>query len=124
MEVRNLLRKRQLKRQSRRLRVRKKIQGTQVRPRLTVTRTNRYLYAQLIDDETGRTLVSASSLEPQLKIQGSGKTVEVARFLGKVLGERARSRGIKIAVFDRSWHKFHGRIKAFVEGAREAGLKI
>jgi len=124
MDTANLLRKREKKRIARRLRVRAKIIGTPDRPRLTLARTNRYLYAQLIDDQTGRTLVSASSREPQLKIQGSGKTVEVARLLGKVLAERARARGIEQAVFDRGWHKFHGRIRAFVEGAREAGLKI
>lgn len=124
MDIRNLIRERDRKRRARHLRVRQRISGTPERPRLQIFRSNRYIYAQLIDDEHGRTLASASSLEPGLRIQGSGKTIEVARQVGKVLGERARARGITSAVFDRGRYKFHGRIRAFVEGVREAGLKI
>ena len=103
-------------------RVRKKVKGTAERPRLAVFRSNKHLSLQVIDDITGRTLVSASTTEPELKGNGSGATVEAASRLGTVLAERAKVAGISQVVFDRGGYKYHGRVKALAEAAREAGL--
>lgn len=107
------------KRTSRAKRTRAKIMGTALRPRLAVSRSNRGLYLQLIDDEKGRTLVSASVKE--LKTQKATKT-EQALSLGEHLARKAVEAGIKKAVFDRRSHKYHGRVKAVAEGARGGGL--
>ena len=105
------------------LRVRKKISGTPARPRLCVFRSNSNIYAQIIDDSTGTTLVSASTLEKDLKTGLSyGGNVEGAKAVGKLVAERAEAKGINAVVFDRGGYIFHGRVAALAEAAREAGL--
>lgn len=107
--------------QRRRKRVRAKISGTKARPRLAVFRSLRHLTAQLIDDVSGQTLVSARDAD----VKGKGKRKgEIAREVGKLLAERARGEEISEAVFDRRGRAYHGRIRAFAEGAREEGLKF
>jgi large subunit ribosomal protein L18 len=105
--------------------VRKKVFGVAELPRLTVSRSNKNIAAQLIDDVNGVTLVQAGSLNKDLRedISGGGN-IEAARRVGQVLAQRAVVHGIKRAVFDRNGYKFHGRIKALADAAREAGLKI
>jgi large subunit ribosomal protein L18 len=112
--------KRRTARAARRARVRKKIRGTDARPRLSVFRSNKYLYAQVISDETGRTLVAASTL----KSGGAGVTVEKAKRLGSEIAEKCKALGVAHVVFDRAGYRYHGRIKALAEAAREAGLRI
>jgi len=103
--------------------VRKKVFGTQSRPRLSVFKSNRHIYAQIIDDETGRTLTAASTLSPEFKGSLVDRTkTEVARKVGQLLAEKARAASIERVVFDRGGYKFHGRVKALAEGAREGGL--
>jgi large subunit ribosomal protein L18 len=104
-------------------RVRKKIRGTPERPRLSVFRSTRHIYAQVIDDADGRTLAAASTTEPGLR-SGGGSTVDVAKSVGKLVGERAKAAGISSVVFDRGGFKFHGRVAGLAEGAREAGLEL
>lgn len=112
-------------RRRRQLRVRRKIHGTSERPRLSVYRSLRHMYAQLIDDEAGVTLVAASTLEPALR-GGEGGTgnVDAAREVGRTLGQRALEKGIVRVVFDRGGNQYHGRVRAVAEGAREAGLQF
>jgi large subunit ribosomal protein L18 len=105
-------------------RVRKKIHGTAARPRLAVYRSNKHLNLQVIDDETGRTLVSATTNEPAIKGEGAGGTVEAATRLGTLIAERAKAAGIETVVFDRGGFLYHGRVKALAEGAREGGLSF
>ena len=112
-------------------RVRAKIAGTAERPRLAVYRSNRHIYAQLVDDDAARTLVSASDREvegegvDQGKRQGQGKgKTAPAKAVGELLAERAKSAGIERVVFDRGGRLFHGRVAALAEGAREKGLRI
>ena len=109
------------KRIARAKRTRAKITGTAMRPRLAVSRSNRGFYLQLIDDEKGHTLVSASVKE--LKKEKATKTEEAA-LVGQLLAKKAIDSGIKEAVFDRRFYKYHGRVKAAAEGARNAGLKV
>jgi large subunit ribosomal protein L18 len=106
-------------------RVRKKVRGTPERPRLCVFRSLSQLYAQMIDDTTGRTLAGASSIDKEARkqMQGGGN-VAAAKILGKLVAERAREKGITKVVFDRGGYKYHGRVKALAEAAREAGLKF
>ena len=105
------------------VRVRKKISGTSACPRLCVFRSNTHMYAQVIDDTTGRTLVSASTLDKDIKSAlSSGATREGAGAVGKLLAERALKAGIKEVVFDRSGYIYHGRVATLAEAAREAGL--
>lgn len=111
---RNFLRKK------RKVRIRKKIKGTSERPRMVVFRSNRYIYIQLIDDTTGNTLTSYSSL----KFDGLPLNCETAQKVGKELAKRALEKGIQKVVFDRNGYIFHGRVKAVAEGAREVGLKF
>ena len=107
----------------RHLRIRKKIQGTAQRPRLSVYRSLSHIYAQVIDDDAGHTLAAASDLESKTKGRKNGKPkAEVAKLVGELVGQRAREQGITQVVFDRGGYQFHGRIKALAEGAREAGL--
>jgi len=101
-------------------RVRSVIRGTAARPRLSVFRSNRFTYAQLIDDGAGRTLASSSTRA----LKAKGKKSEIAVALGKAIAEAAKQSGITRAVLDRGPYRYHGRVKAVVEGAREAGLKI
>lgn len=112
-------------RRRRQLRVRRKIHGTSERPRLSVYRSLRHMYAQLIDDDAGVTLVAASTLEPALRgREGGTGNVEAAREVGRILGQRALEKGIVRVVFDRGGNKYHGRVRAVAEGAREAGLQF
>jgi len=111
----------QLGRARRHRRVRKKISGTSDRPRLAVFRSNRHIYAQLIDDREGRTLTSASSMEKELNLAGKGKS-EAAKEVGNVLAKRAREKGVEKVVFERGGNLYHGRVKALADGAREGGL--
>ncbi|MDY7076830.1 MAG: 50S ribosomal protein L18 [Chloroflexota bacterium] len=106
-------------------RVRKHVVGTPERPRLNVFRSLRHIYAQVIDDSQGHTLVSASTLDPEIgaQVQGLEKT-EQARVVGKVLAERALNQGVKQVVFDRGGYKYHGRVKALADAAREGGLEF
>jgi len=108
------------KRQKIKRRVRRNIFGTAERPRLSVYRSNKEIYAQLIDDTTGETLVSTSSIE---KAEGSTKT-ERSASVGKFIAEKAKEKGIETVVFDRNGFVYHGRIKALADGAREGGLKF
>lgn len=112
-----------VKLKKRHLRIRKRVSGTSTRPRLCVFRSLRYIYAQLLDDTTGRTLFSASSLDSQIKAQAGSKSEE-AKLVGESLGKQALDKGIEQVVFDRGGFKYHGRIKALADAAREAGLKF
>ena len=103
-------------------RVRKNVYGTAARPRLAVFRSNRYIYAQVIDDDAGRTLAAASSQEK--KLRDKNLTVETAAEVGKVLATRAGEAGIETVVFDRGGFPYHGRVKALADAARESGLKF
>lgn len=103
-------------------RIRKKIRGTAVRPRLSVFRSNRAIYCQLIDDVAGHTLVAASSQEAGVGTEGN-KT-DQAKKVGKLLAERAQAANVETVVFDRGGYLYHGRVKALAEGAREGGLKF
>jgi large subunit ribosomal protein L18 len=106
-------------------RVRKKIYGTADRPRLNVFRSLNHIYVQIIDDEKGHTLVSASSLDPEIKNNVSDKTKkEVARMVGELAARRAQEKGIKKVVFDRGGYVYHGRVQEVAAGAREAGLEF
>ncbi len=112
-------------RQRRHLRVRKKISGTAERPRLSVFRSAKHIYAQLIDDDRGVTLVSASTLDKELAGQiKNGGNVEAARKVGELLAKRAVAKGVVKVVFDRGGYLYHGRIRALAEAAREAGLEF
>jgi len=112
-----------VRRERRKKRVRKHIYGTAQMPRLSVFRSLKHIYAQLIDDDRGQTLVEASSRSPELRgTYGGNKTG--AASVGKLLGERATAKGISQAAFDRNGYRFHGRIKALADAAREAGLRI
>jgi large subunit ribosomal protein L18 len=104
-------------------RVRKRVTGTSGRPRLAVFRSNRHIYAQVIDDTTGRTLAAASTAEPELR-SGSTATVDAAKAVGQLLGERAKAAGISRVVFDRGGFRYHGRVAALCDGARAAGLEV
>jgi large subunit ribosomal protein L18 len=107
----------------RHLRVRKKISGSAARPRLVVTRSARHMFAQLVDDTVGGTLVSASTLEASIRDSGGDKTAK-AKAVGELLAERAASAGITAAVFDRGGHSYHGRVAALADSAREGGLAL
>ncbi len=107
------------KRLKRRRRVRAKITGSAERPRISVFRSNRGVFAQLIDDESGRTLAAVNWTESDLK---SLKRMEQAKKAGELLAERAKAAGVETAVFDRGGYQYHGRVKALAEGAREGGL--
>jgi large subunit ribosomal protein L18 len=109
------------RRLKRRRRVRAKVSGTAERPRVSVRRTNRGIFAQVIDDLAGHTLASVQWTEPELK---DLKATEQATAAGKILAERAKKAGIEVAVFDRGGYKYHGRVAAFAEGIREGGLQL
>lgn len=118
-EDRNLARKR------RHLRVRKRINGTQARPRLNVYRSNKHIYAQVIDDVTGNTLVSASTVDKELSEQvKNGGNVDAARKVGELVAKRAIEKGVSEVVFDRGGYLYHGRVQALADAAREAGLQF
>jgi len=110
---------------SRKRRVRLRILGTSLRPRLSVFRSNAHIYAQIIDDSVGRTLVAASSCDPEFKTKlKSGGNVDAAKVVGEVLAERARAIPIELVVFDRGGRLYHGRVKALADAARAGGLKF
>jgi large subunit ribosomal protein L18 len=105
-------------------RVRKKIHGTAARPRLAVFRSNKHLSLQLVDDDAGRTVASASTGEADLRGQGTGATVEAAGRVGTLIAERAKAAGVTQVVFDRGGFLYHGRVAAVAAAAREAGLEF
>ncbi|MFP3882654.1 MAG: 50S ribosomal protein L18 [Actinomycetota bacterium] len=109
-------------RKRRRDRVRRKLRGTSERPRLTVYRSNKYIYAQVIDDTEGVTLAAASSQEPDLR--ADRLNVETAAKVGAIVADRAKDAGVSTVVFDRGSYKYHGRLKALADAAREAGLEF
>ena len=108
-------------RSRRHLRVRKKVSGTPARPRLVVNRSTRHLFVQVVDDTTGTTLAWASTMEADLRAESGDKTAK-ARKVGELVGERAKAAGIEAVVFDRGGNKYHGRVAALADGARDAGL--
>jgi large subunit ribosomal protein L18 len=110
-------------RQRRHLRLRKKITGTAVRPRLVVTRSSRHMVAQVVDDTVGKTVASASTLEADLRAFDGDKTAK-ARKVGELVAERAKAVGVDTVVFDRGGNKYHGRVAAVADGAREGGLAL
>jgi large subunit ribosomal protein L18 len=107
----------------RHLRVRKKVSGSTARPRLVVTRSARHIFVQIVDDTVGRTLASASTLDPTIRTADGDKTAK-AKLVGALLAERAKSAGITAVVFDRGGYKYHGRVAAIADSAREAGLTL
>jgi len=113
-------------RQTRQLRVRKSVHGTLERPRLNVFRSNLNIYAQVIDDTVGKTLVSASTLDPELKsrLEGTGGNIDAAKLVGELVGKRALAAGVTQVVFDRAGYLYHGRVAALADAAREAGLQF
>lgn len=116
---------RNVARKIRHLRVRKNIYGTAERPRLNVFRSEKHIYAQVINDDLGTTLVAASSLDPELKGQiKNGGNVEAAKLVGQLVAKKALAKGIKEVVFDRGGYIYHGRVKALADAAREAGLSF
>lgn len=124
IKARKLRKSRQLQRKRRHARIRKKVHGTSGKPRLAVYRSLRNIEGQLIDDDARHTLVGLSTLAPDLReapSNASGK-IGAARSAGRLLAERAVERGISTVVFDRGGYRYHGRVKAFAEGAREGGL--
>ena len=110
-------------RQRRHVRLRKKVSGSAARPRLVVTRSARHITAQVVDDGIGQTLVSASTLEADLRGSNDDKTAK-ARKVGELIAERAKAAGLDAVVFDRGGNKYHGRVAAIAEGAREGGLSL
>jgi len=109
----------------RHLRVRRKVEGTPERPRLSVYRSSKHIYAQLIDDLAGKTLATASTLSPEVRegLKGTGNCAAAAK-VGTLIAEKAKAAGIALACFDRGGRKYHGRIKALAEAARKGGLKF
>ena len=107
----------------RHLRLRKKVTGTTVRPRLVVSRSSRHVFVQIVDDTIGKSVASASTMEADLRSFEGDKTAK-ARKVGELLAERAKSAGVEAVVFDRGGNKYHGRVAAIAEGAREGGLAL
>jgi large subunit ribosomal protein L18 len=110
-------------RKRRHLRVRKYVVGTELRPRLVVTRSSRHIVAQIVDDGAGRTLVSASTLEADLRTLDGDKTAKAKR-VGELVATRAKAAGVESVVFDRGGNRYHGRVAAVADGAREGGLAL
>ena len=105
------------------LRIRKTISGTAERPRLSVFRSNKEIYAQIVDDQSGKTIMAVSSRDTAVAADGISKG-EAAKLVGKAIAEKATAAGLSVVVFDRSGYLYHGRVKQLAEGAREAGLKF
>jgi large subunit ribosomal protein L18 len=120
----NMSKQRREARLRRHVRVRKKIHGTAERPRLTLYRSNKHLMLQVIDDDRGVTIASASTNEPSVRANGSGATVEAATRLGALVAERAKAAGVDKVVFDRGGYLYHGRVAAVAQAARDAGLEF
>lgn len=114
---------RSVSRARRHVRVRKKVTGTPVRPRLVVTRSSRHVFVQVVDDTVGRTLASASTMEADLRSDSGDKTAK-ARRIGGLVAERARAAGVESVVFDRGGNRYQGRVAAVADGAREGGLAL
>ncbi|TVP44275.1 MAG: 50S ribosomal protein L18 [Gemmatimonadales bacterium] len=127
LKLSEIRKSRRLQRTRRHFRVRNKVHGSAERPRLVVFRSNRNIEGQVVDDESGRTVIGLSTIAPDLRgfeAEGKNRKVEHAFAAGKLLGERAREAGIESVVFDRGGYRYHGRVKAFAEGAREGGLRF
>jgi large subunit ribosomal protein L18 len=107
----------------RHLRVRKKVTGSATRPRLVVNRSAKHMFAQIVDDTVGRTLAAASTLDASIRSADGDKTAK-ARQVGELLAQRAKDAGIEAVVFDRGGYRYHGRVAALADGAREGGLKL
>lgn len=112
-----------VQRKRRHFRLRKKISGTAARPRLVVTRSSRHMVAQVVDDTVGKTIVSASTLEADVRALDGDKTAKASK-VGELIAERAKAAGIDSVVFDRGGNKYHGRVAAVAESAREGGLAL
>ncbi|NYI40639.1 50S ribosomal protein L18 [Demequina lutea] len=110
-------------RERRHFRLRKKISGTAARPRLVVTRSARHMVAQVVDDTLGKTIVSASTLEADLRALKGDKTAKATK-VGQLVAERAKAAGVEAVVFDRGGNQYHGRVAAVADGAREGGLAL
>ncbi len=122
-----LKKSRELQRRRRHFRIRNKVRGTAERPRLVVYRSLKNIEGQLVDDDAGRTVLGLSTLAPDMKdfaAEGKNPRVEWAFATGRLLAERARAQGIEAVVFDRGGYRYHGRVKAFANGAREGGLQF
>ncbi|HEX76490.1 MAG TPA: 50S ribosomal protein L18 [Dehalococcoidia bacterium] len=114
-----------LARKRRHAQIRAQVSGITARPRLSVFRSSKHIYAQIIDDSAGHTLASAGTLDPEIRDKMAGKTkTESAELIGSLVAQRALNKGISRVVFDRGGYKYHGRVKALAEAAREAGLKF
>jgi large subunit ribosomal protein L18 len=112
-------------RKKRKVRIRKKISGTSVKPRLCVFKSTNHIYAQLVDDTSGQTITAASSLDKSMKdFKGHKGNADAARAVGEMIGKRAMEKEIQQVVFDRGGYLYHGRVKALADAAREAGLKF
>jgi len=111
----------QVARARRHLRVRKKVEGTTARPRLVVSRSSRHMFVQVVDDTVGRTLASASTMEVDVRSKGGDKSAQ-ARQVGSLIADRAKAAGVEQVVFDRGGNRYHGRVAALAEGARDSGL--
>lgn len=117
------IQEKEIQRRKRHRRVRAKVSGTAERPRLSISRSIQHMYAQIIDDTRGHTLTAASTLEPAVKAElKSGGNVDAAKKIGQLIAERAKQQGISAVVFDRGGYKYHGRVQALADGAREGGL--
>lgn len=118
---------RELQRQRRHLRIRNKVRGTAARPRLVVFRSLKNIEGQIVDDDAGKTVLGVSTVSPDLRdftAESQNRRVEQSFAAGKLLAEKARAQGIAAVVFDRGGYKYHGRVKAFADGAREGGLQF
>lgn len=111
------------RRARRHLRVRKSVRGTAARPRLVVFRSSKHIYAQVVDDDRGVTLVGASDSTEGIQVEGSGKTAK-SHALGRLIAAKAKEKGIARVVFDRGGYQYHGRVKAVADGARKGGLEL
>lgn len=120
MKPKNPIKMKRLKAALRERRVRARTRGTAIKPRVTVARTLKHLYAQVINDAASRTLAAASDRDVKIK----GKPVEIAKEVGKILAERAKAKGVSEVVFDRGRYRYHGRVAALADGAREGGLNF
>jgi large subunit ribosomal protein L18 len=114
------------KRAWRKIRIKKRMSGSEATPRLCVFKSRKYVYVQAVDDASGKTLATASSLEPSVRseLKSSGKHMKVAEKVGELISERLKAKGIESIVFDRGGYLYHGRVKAIADGARKGGLKF
>jgi large subunit ribosomal protein L18 len=117
------VRNKQASRSRRHLRVRKQIQGSAARPRLVVNRSARHIFVQVVDDSIGQTVASASTMEADLRALDGDKTAKAKR-VGELVAERAKAAGVEAVVFDRGGNRYHGRVAAIADGAREGGLSL